>query len=830
MPKLIIMKDQTGATGKDIHDIEVGLCPLDALMRHFPDGINEDYAQVFIGIKEVSIFDDAMLTPTNSNITVVLEAKGLDPITIAIGISLLSAAISYALTPDIPGAAGVVKQSPNNNLSAQTNVARAYQAYPLIFGSPRVYPDLTGDALVEYVDNVKNISQLVCVGMNTYDLGDVRLGDTLTDSFTGSSNTFYQPVNKETIVPNVTYAKLIEEVGGQQLEGVGDEQAEYSLEESGTELTTFVGDVYTFLIVEDADSLALKTDFDASTGDFFLKVNYRRGLRFGGFADAVGTGEVESITLDVLGFYEVILTGFNGETSTFDVYSYANPFVSVNVSATFVGPISISRSAEEVWFNFSFVRGLRSTVDIRITMQQLDGLNGDPVVGPQQAFIFSFTEDDLHQQFKTFKGVLFSAGFYTFTIAREDNESKDANFPDDTRLDSVYAINKDTNVNFGNLTLIDSVITATVGSTTSNDNKINLDVISRLISYDGVNVDYTLTASRRCADALLHMYVDFYGLDPATLDLNELYDIQDKLDAIDPRLATFDFTFDDIDVSLDERMDAILQVMRVTKWLDGDVYRFVRDEERAFESTVISRNDITAHEDREFSMMFNPSLLQSFDSVKIEYVDPVTNKKAYIYRSLDGGGSIVNVVGQNPKTMELAGCREQFNAINRAELEIRKLMYQRWTLSDTLLPSAMLLDKGDLVLYAEQYNNSNNVFDGEITAINGNIATTSESIDFDGVSDYVINYTLDDGSKVGPFVITEVTDEPFKFQCDSLAQAYLRDSTLGFLIQCGSRYIINTVDNLNESRWTVTEKEMQGDNVQISMVNYDSRIYDFDGV
>jgi hypothetical protein len=229
-------------------------------------------------------------------------------------------------------------------------------------------------------------------------------------------------------------------------------------------------------------------------------------------------------------------------------------------------------------------------------------------------------------------------------------------------------------------------------------------------------------------------------------------------------------------------------------------------------------------------MVYNPQLIESFDSVKVQYVNPATNKKAYVFRSLDSLGNVINTIGRNPKTMELAGCKEEFNAINRAELEIRKLIYQRWILSDTLLSSAMLLDKGDLILYAEQYNNSNNIFDGEILSITGNIATTSESIDFDGASNYVVNYTLDDGSKVGPFTVVPVTNEPLKFECSDLSQAFLRDSSLGFLVQSGSRYIINTVENLEESQWTVTEKEPQGDSVQVSMVNYDERIYEFDGV
>jgi len=276
---------------------------------------------------------------------------------------------------------------------------------------------------------------------------------------------------------------------------------------------------------------------------------------------------------------------------------------------------------------------------------------------------------------------------------------------------------------------------------------------------------------------------------------------------------------------MSRRVINVDSVARCYKWLDGDVYRFAREETRANESTLITRRDIAAEEDRNYSMSYNPQLLEAFDSVKIEFVDKATNKKSYIFRKIDGVGAVVDGVGRNPKTMQLAGCSESFNAINRAELEMRKLIHQRWTLTDTGLPSMMLLDRGDMVLYAEQYTSE--LFDGEILAINGNIATTSESIDF-SVGTLVLHYMLDDGTKVGPFAITEVVGNAFAFNSIDLAQAFVRDSTLGFTIQTGSRYIIGQTVDLDVSRWTVVEKEASGNNVNLTMVTYNDRIYDFD--
>jgi len=120
------------------------------------------------------------------------------------------------------------------------------------------------------------------------------------------------------------------------------------------------------------------------------------------------------------------------------------------------------------------------------------------------------------------------------------------------------------------------------------------------------------------------------------------------------------------------------------------------------------------------------------------------------------------------------------------------------------------------------------MFDGEILAVNGTIATTSEIIEFEDGLSYVVHYTGVDGSSYGPYAITEVPGQDKQFSCSDLANTYVRDSVLGYLIQTGSRYIISTVDELDVSKWSVIEKEPKGRNVQISAVNYDERVYDFD--
>lgn len=849
MPALILQNDQAGATGRNRVLFRDGITPTEMLMQEMPNGINPDCTQIFINGKKVSIPDgEELFKPlfNKDSVMVINEVKGVVAAAYwAIAAVVAAVAISAALAPSIPGNAGEQKQSPNNTLQGQTNVARLNQAYPLIFGSPRSYPDLGGEAITEYVDNQKILTQFMCIGVGTFDIDEVRAGETPLENFSGASYTITEPVNGVTTIPELVVSFETNEIDGQELlgtnEGVaGDEYADLATNTVGT--TSYEGTFFQIAFDQDATGDDLKAAFDAAVTDFIVEIDYARWTNQNGvpvLVAAVGTGTITAMDLvtDVGGdYYQLSVTEFNGLKSDVSATPpYSGPYTITEKFGAIVGPINTQLPCQELWFNIIFKRGLKGTVDIRIETQQLDGLNGDPVGSPVETDI-SYTENTLSEQYFTHKEVLSEEAYYQFTIRRTNQATEEASNPDIAQIETVSCINTFYNKEFDDVTLLQVEIPATENATSLRENKINLNPVSKLITYENGAINYTPSASRKAADALLHMYVDFYGLDPATLNLDELYDIQNSLDAINPALATFDFTFDDIDVSLDERMDAILQVMRSYKWMDGDVYRFVRDEARDYESTLITRRDIVSEDQRDYSITYSPQLLQAYDSVKVEYVDVTTNKKAYIYRTIDTSSpnadapDVIDGYGNNPKSIQLAGCQEEYNAINRAELEMRKLIYHRWTLTDTVDYSGMLLDKGDMILYAEQYNNSDNFFDGEIRSVSGNIATVSEHIDFVDGETYQVHYTVEDGSTLGPFDISQVEGNCFQFECSSLTNVYVRDSMLGITIQKGSRYVISTYEELDAARWTVIEKEPKGRDVQLTLSNYDDRVYEFDEI
>lgn len=839
MPNLIIMKDQAGATGKDIIPLPDGFTATGALMRYFPDGINPEITQVFIGLRRMNLPNEdgqtspEIFEPLTENITVVSEVKGVDPFTIFIAFAALLAVTT--LTPKIPNDLGITKQSPNNSLQAQTNIARPYQAYPLIFGSPVSYPDLAGEAVKEYYREKPLITQLMVIGRDKFELQNgtigLRAGTTPLTNFNGASAEYYEPDEfGVTIVDEEISYFSTNEIDGQELLGTDNEEVikTYLLEAYGSGTASRVGSTFTMKLDKNFGSDDMKSDYLVKPSDFKVQLRYQGGDAWvPDGLEYIGAGLISSMELSVSGdFYTLILSEWGGQTpQPSGNYNFDNPFEVFQAENSILGPIKLGVECEEFWIDFNFPRGLKSKVELAVTEQKLDAPFGNPIPGTDSVANISFEADTLDQLNRTLKHDTNSGfGYYQVTVERLDVGTSSAENPDQCTIEAIAAIVRRRDVARDNLTMVKVVIPATVNASSTRENKINLTPTSMLITYENGAINYTARPSRYFADAILHLTVISFDYQPEILALDELFEIQDRLIAIDPRLAYFDFTFDDIDISYGEMLDTILDVARCYKWDDGGVYRFARNEKQSHEATVITRRDLAS--DREYLLSYNPQLLESYDSVKVQYVNKETNAKAYIYRKIDDNGDVIDGSGVNPKSLELAGCYEEYNAINRAELEIRELMYRRFTLTDTLESSGMFLDRGNMVLYAEQYNT--NVFNGEILEVDGNIAITSEKQEFiDGV-DYVVNYSTSDGSSVGPFAVTGIDGNPFMFRCESLSDVFVRDSELGFKIQTGSRYVISTVEELQQSRWTVMEKEPRGKNVQLTFVSYDDRIYEFD--
>ena len=821
MAKLIV-QDQLKLRKPEVYPLSGEIRVIDAVKTRF-DKIDPSKVTIHLNEDIVPAYSPVMFNVVGDNdiITVTHEVKGVISGFFGVASDLLKGALNFLI--DIPDAPGGEQTSPNNNYTSQTNVSRAYSQRPLVVGSPVVYPDLIGQAIEYYQGNVKQSEQYfeVCTGVLTG--ATIQAGNTNIVKFGTATTSLYYPVAGVTTIPSYRVGQKVDEVDGQIIKGTneGNDGAAYSCDQGATP-STYTGTTFTIRVNQDAQSDGLKASFDA--GDENIEVDYTIyvTLEPGGSPeplDVSGTGKIDSMTLTG-SEYTIAVVNFNGRKSE---TVYESPYIFTIKLDNTIGPFSCPIECEKLFFNIKFDRGLKKTVPINVVVYELDSKGGTRT-GNSESFNTTYSDDTVDAVYETFTVIpTFGKAWYEFEVKRTNEASQDTNAPDIPTMEAVYCIQELGSYDFpdGGTMLSVKMPTTQIPTGSGVDNKINLvNGQVEMPSYD-VNTGQILTdsPSRNFADAVLFVWRDFYGQDVNLLNLDELYTIANSLPE---DFKTFDYTFDDASNGAGTVLDTILNVARVYKYWDGQQIRFWRDEAVSFNSALLSRSDLTAESDRSYSISRSSFVSGEYDSVQIEYVDRGINKKAYIYRSINSLGVIQNTAGKNPKEIKLAGCQNLVNATNRAELEIRKMLCQRWTLSDTFIDAHRFLERGAVVMYNEIYEGGD-AFGGEILSISGSTATVGEELNLQSGVTYQVYYTNALGEAIGPQTVTSSTAN--SFTCADLSQAYTEGFEGG---QVGSRYYITQVNDTINRRWRVMERETAGYDVQISMIGYDERIYEAD--
>lgn len=833
MPKLII-QDNLKLKQPKVIPIDAGVTVLSALKSEFSN-LDPQLNKIYLNTALLLPSDPQLHNKLKKDdvITVVQEVKGIIGDAIGAVVGLVSSALEFVLgglidVPDVD----TERSSSNNDYTSQTNVMRAFSLYPIVVGSPEIYPDLASEAIEFYSDNVKQSEQSFVCSYGTFTGGIIRAGNTPVTRFNGAVATRYEPdpVTKVATIPNYRIGKSVDEVDGQILDGTneGQEGTAYQVNKDTPEMTISGNNVCTAYITDDALAQSLLTAINDGATAFKLEYKISRTIEPGGGPEpfpAIGSGTLSEMTATGNGTYKIVLNGFTGPQSENGIYP-SSTLTYITLVGGALGPFANPIQCEKMFFNIKFDRGLKNTVPIEVIVYELDGLAGNRT-GFSQTFNVSYTRDTLDATYFTFE-VNPTAGrtWYEFTIERTNESKEDTSKPDEATLEKVFCIQELGDYDFDNLTMLTVKMPTTQIPTGSGvDTKINIkDGFQNMPSYDLDTKQITADApSRSFADAILYVWRDFLEKDVSLLNLDELYTIEKNLiDTYGEEFTYFDYTYDDVEMSAGERIDLALNVVRGARYSDGNQIRFWRDEATDIDSTLISRADVASESERDYALTRSNYVNGEFDSVQVEYVDRSLNKKAYVYRSIDNG-VIVDVTGSNPRKITLTGCQSKAVADNRADLEIRKSLYQRWTLTDTVRDVHRFLDKGEVVLYNEIYEGGD-IFGGDIVAADGATYTTSGKLSLERSKTYQAYFTNLYGGIVGPLNVTGSTDKTVTIDAAN-SEIYVR----GFEnAQLGSRYLITEINDTTKRRYRVVEKTTSGYNVQLSLINYDERIYEND--
>lgn len=731
--------------------------------------------------------------------------------------------------PNASAAAGNSKTSPNNSLKGQTNIARNGEAKPDNFGQIRAFPDLVQESMFEYVKTgdqdpgIKYVTELMCFGLGRYDISSVRFSESNLGAMAGATYTIYQPGD---VIPTVVEGYQFDDVDGQELPGPNESESQPQQSATATTVIsgTYSGGQIAMKIVKQDEFDFFKDLPKPSPVKFTINITYTTATGsvtqdvtiFGNLISCVQSDNgavVNPVYYYTFAFDSLSGPGIPIETATINT----TKFILVQNSGVDVGPFFSPIPSSQLWIHTQSRLAGRNDVTFKVVIWKVDDDNNQ-VPGTTQTFNYhqSNSNKNVSDTFYRTDKIQPAAGFgrYSVTLTRTNNSTDNSR----ATVEEIHAVNIRSNVVHPDDALVMIRVRATENATGSRDRKYNALITRHVISYNMTTrqVDYTIRPSRKFADIALHNWLMVGGQSESSIDIYGLYQIQAEIDAIDPRLGYFDYTFDDEDVSLGSRMETICDAASVTVYDDNGVLSFTRDSKKTSAATIFNRSNTKS--DR-YSLSYDMTLPGGYDGVEVQFRSPDTNKQDFVrYRVV--GSSIAEGMPTKAKKFEMMSIRNRFQANERALRECKRLIYSRMTMAITAMADGEWVNIGDMVQVPDTYDTNQQA--GYIVSRSGNDFETSERINFSG-SMYV-QITDSSGATTARFPASPRSDTQFGFT------AAVPDIPLnlydGFDVQSPSRYVIATSEELDAGQWTITAKQPDGQGgTAITLAEYSDLIY-----
>lgn len=720
-------------------------------------------------------------------------------------------------------AGGNSKTSPNNSLKGQTNIARNGEAKPDNFGQVRSFPDLAQESLFEYISNLKYITELMVFGLGKYDVTSVRFSESNLGSMAGASYTIYQPGDS---IPVVNEGYQFDDVDGQEVPGL-NESGDFPVETATA--NTVISGVYA------GGQIAMKIVKQASF-DYFADLTFPHPVTFTINVTYPITGgtRTEDVTLSgrLIQFQETndgaVVNPTYYYTFTFDrLNGPAIPIQDATINTTkfilndnaalIVGPFFSPIASSQLWLHTQSGLGGNSETNWKVTIWKVDDSNNQ-IPGTEQVFTYRQTtpHDYMSETFNRTDKLIPAGGYgrYAITFQRTDNSSDASKL----QVEEIHAVNVRTNVVHVEDSLVMVKVRATENATSGRDRKYNALITRHVISYNMATqqVDYTLRPSRKFADIALFNWLVVGQQPVSSIDIFGLYQIQAEIDAIDPRLGYFDYTFDDEDVSLGSRMETICDAASVSVYDDNGVLSFTRDSRKTSAATIFNRSNTKPEG---YSLSYDMTLPGGYDGVEVQFRNPDTNKQDFV-RYRISGSSIIEGSPAKAKKFEMLYVRNRFQADERALRECKRLIYSRMTMAITAMADGEWVNIGDMVQVPDTYDTNQQA--GYIVSRVGNDFETSERINFSGTM--FVQVTDSTGATTARYQASPRTDTAFGFT------AAIPDIELnlfdGVDVQSPSRYVIATSQELDAGQWTITARQPDGKgSTALTLAEYSDLIY-----
>lgn len=764
------------------------------------------------------------LATVHDSLTLVRRPEGFEIAGWALAAIFVAAAVMVATMPRVNGYDSTAStDSPNNRLTGQTNIARTYEARPDVYGKVRCWPDLIQNSTFEYVGNVKRVTEWMCISRGRGVVSDFKYADTPIADIGGSSVTIFQPAagpdglyeHGTTTVTNLLETFDSPEVNGQELA-----YAQAWVERvAGAGISATTGSS-TFTVTTAVDPMWAELISIAGAGTAHVLFSYTSGATVKDFTQVCSL--VSAATVG--GNY--VFTFFAPFPFTEDIAQTRSTRIRpIGYTYFPVGPFTLPVQGDRIRWHYNFLRGLKGSVQIQAMWWALDAVTGLEIPGTRASQADTISADSYDSQYRTFQ-VTPGAGFglyrvqFTRLSPQANDDGLDVVKIEEASIGRFYA----TKVLPGD-TIATVTTTATTQATGYSERKFNCEFTRQVLPLSGT----THSASRNFARAIRHMWA-VAGRDPDQLDLDSLAAIN-AAHGEASELLRFDYTFADKDMSLGERVQMAANHARCLVYRDGSQWVAYRDELRPLgASRQLDYRNLAAS--GESSIAESGHMPSSEDGVEVEYVNEDGKTKAYARLTISALGEVSIGMSASPKKFQLMGCRTTSQAMNRAHLEARKIIYQTRRVSDTALMDAASMGLGEVVRWVDpnDFYGDDGLQAGEVMAVSGTIITTSEPLHFHGEASGRIAFTGPDGRSSAQVTCAPRTDGRNGCIVSTMPpEVFVAADDR----QCGSRYTfcvgLTDAELENAGLYVVESKKPNGQGqIAIELASYHPKFYEMD--
>lgn len=240
---------------------------------------------------------------------------------------------------------------------------------------------------------------------------------------------------------------------------------------------------------------------------------------------------------------------------------------------------------------------------------------------------------------------------------------------------------------------------------------------------------------------------------------------------------------------------------------------FVRDEQKTVPKQVFTADNVVSES---FSVEYLPFEDGTPNAVELEYFD----EEEWIWKTQTG--TVPGLGFDKPAKIKQWGITTADHALREAKWRAACNAYRRKFPSFTTELEGRILKRLDYISVSSPRVGWG--ISGHVTDVTGNILTLSQEVEFDTGS-YYIAFTQTNGTQDGPYLVTEVPDEPKKISMSSTPPAWIYTE----YEQDKTRFQFGQGELYDRKCLVQTVLPRQLETVQITCIVDDERVYTADG-